>query len=108
MPDNRIPGRLRELIAAGKGKRVVVFGDLIADALRQASGADIAVMNSGGIRTDLPEGDLTYGDIFAVSPFDNYPAFLTLTGREVEQLLRATSRGARGIMQVSNGWKYER
>ena len=38
---------------------------------------------------------------FAVSPFDNYPAFLTLTGREVEQLLRATSRGARGIMQVS-------
>ena len=31
MPDNRIPGRLRELIAAGKGKRVVVFGDLIAD-----------------------------------------------------------------------------
>jgi rfaE bifunctional protein kinase chain/domain len=31
MPDNRAPARLRELIAAGKGKRVVVFGDLIAD-----------------------------------------------------------------------------
>jgi D-glycero-beta-D-manno-heptose-7-phosphate kinase len=31
MPDSRVPERLRELIAAGRGKRVVVFGDLIAD-----------------------------------------------------------------------------
>ena len=77
------------------------LGNLIADALRQASGADVALMNSGGIRADLPEGNLKYGDIFAVSPFDNFPAVLTLTGRELEHLLRITSRGARGIMQVS-------
>ena len=31
MPENRVPNRLRELIVAAKGKRVVVFGDLIAD-----------------------------------------------------------------------------
>ena len=77
------------------------MGNLLADALRQASGADVAIMNSGGIRAELPEGELTYGDIFAVSPFDNFPAILTLTGRELEHLLRITSRGERGIMQVS-------
>lgn len=81
------------------------LGDLLADALRASTGADFAVFNSGGIRMDLPAGELTYGDIFAVSPFDNYPAMVILSGAEIAELLRATSTGARGIMQVS-GLRY--
>jgi len=81
------------------------LGDLLADTLRVATGADFAVMNSGGIRMDLPAGDLTYGDIFAVSPFDNYPAMAILSGAEIAELLRNTTTGARGIMQVS-GLRY--
>jgi 5'-nucleotidase len=81
------------------------LGNLIADALRRATGADIGMMNSGGIRSELPRGDLTYGDIFAVSPFDNYPAMVIMTGAQLVELLRNTSTGARGIMQVS-GVKY--
>lgn len=77
------------------------LGDLIADALRKGSGADIALMNSGGIRSDLAAGNITYGDVFAVSPFDNYPALVVMTGAEVADLLRATTAGGRGIMQVS-------
>jgi len=77
------------------------LGDLIADALRRSAGADVALMNSGGIRSDLPAGDLTYGDIFAVSPFDNYPALVILTGAQLVEVLRGTTTGARGIMQVS-------
>ena len=46
-----------------------------------------------------------YGDIFAVSPFDNFPAVVTMTGRQVRDFLLATTTGARGIMQVS-GLKY--
>lgn len=77
------------------------LGNLIADALRRSAGADVALMNSGGIRSELPRGELTYGDIFAVSPFDNYPALVILTGEQLLELLRATTTGARGIMQVS-------
>jgi 5'-nucleotidase len=81
------------------------LGDLIADALRKSAGADVGFMNSGGIRADLPTGDLTYGDIFAVSPFDNYPTLVILSGAQLIDMLRATSTGQRGIMQVS-GLRY--
>lgn len=81
------------------------LGNLIADSLRRATGADIGLMNSGGIRSELPRGDLTYGDVFAVSPFDNYPAMVIMSGAQLIELLRSTSTGARGIMQVS-GVKY--
>ncbi|HYO78877.1 MAG TPA: 5'-nucleotidase C-terminal domain-containing protein, partial [Thermoanaerobaculia bacterium] len=81
------------------------LGNLIADALRRSTGADVALMNSGGIRSELPRGDLTYGDLFAVSPFDNYPAMVIMTGAQLIEVLRNTTTGARGIMQVS-GVKY--
>ncbi len=81
------------------------LGSLLADALRRSAGADVGMVNSGGIRSDLPAGELTYGDIFAVSPFDNYPALVILTGAQLIDLLRATTTGQRGIMQVS-GLRY--
>jgi 5'-nucleotidase len=81
------------------------LGNLLADALRKSAGADIGIMNSGGIRAELPAGDLTYGDVFAVSPFDNYPTLVILTGAQIIDLLRATTTGQRGIMQVS-GLRY--
>ncbi len=81
------------------------LGNLIADALREFAESDFAFMNSGGIRADLVAGDLTYADIFAVSPFDNYPAIVTMTGAQIVDTLRIMSSGPRGIMQVS-GLRY--
>lgn len=81
------------------------LGNLIADALREYSATDFAFMNSGGIRAELPAKDLTYADVFAVSPFDNFPAVVTMTGAQVVETLRLTSTGVRGIMQVS-GLRY--
>jgi 5'-nucleotidase len=81
------------------------LGNLLADALRRSAGADVGIMNSGGIRAELPQGDLTYGDIYAVSPFDNYPTLVVLTGEQLIEILRHTTTGQRGIMQVS-GVKY--
>ncbi|HEY3054905.1 MAG TPA: 5'-nucleotidase C-terminal domain-containing protein, partial [Thermoanaerobaculia bacterium] len=75
-------------------------GDLLTDAMRRALNTDIAFMNSGGIRAPLRAGDLVYGDIFEVSPFDNYPAVVTLTGAQIIDILRITTNGERGIMQV--------
>lgn len=81
------------------------LGNLIADALREFAESDFAFMNSGGIRANLVAGDLTYADIFAVSPFDNYPAVVTMSGAQVVETLRIMASGARGIMQVS-GLRY--
>jgi 5'-nucleotidase len=81
------------------------LGNLIADALREYAHSDFGMMNSGGIRAELPAKDLTYADVFAVSPFDNYPAIVTLNGAEVAEMLRVMATGVRGIMQVS-GLRY--
>ncbi|HUP61059.1 MAG TPA: 5'-nucleotidase C-terminal domain-containing protein [Thermoanaerobaculia bacterium] len=81
------------------------LGTLLADALREATGADIALMNSGGIREELPAAELQYQHMFAVSPFDNYPAYVFLTGKQIIGILNATTNGARGIMQTS-GLRY--
>lgn len=47
------------------------LGSLITDALRSATGADIALQNGGGIRVSIPKGDITYANIKAVLPFNN-------------------------------------
>ena len=81
------------------------IGNLIADALRAWADADIAFMNSGGIRSNLRAGDLIYSDIFEVSPFENYPAVVEMTGQQIIDALRLTTGGDRGILQVS-GLRY--
>ncbi|HEX9161282.1 MAG TPA: 5'-nucleotidase, partial [Thermoanaerobaculia bacterium] len=77
----------------------------IADALRAAMHSDMAFMNSGGIRSNLRAGDLAYSDIFEVSPFDNYPAVIEMTGAQITQALQLLTSSDRGLMQVS-GLRY--
>jgi 5'-nucleotidase len=78
------------------------LGDLLTDAMRTYMKADIAFLNSGGIRADLPAGTILYSHMFDVSPFDNFPALVTLTGAQVKQTLEITSiGGGRGILQTS-------
>jgi len=81
------------------------LGDLLADLMRSAAGTDLAFMNSGGIRANLPAGDLKYSDVFEVSPFDNFPTVVTLTGAQIAEALRLVADGDHGILQVS-GLKY--
>lgn len=59
------------------------LGNLIADAMRANTGADIALMNGGGIRADIDEGEITMGEILTVQPFQNLQSTLELTGADV-------------------------
>lgn len=45
--------------------------------------ADLAILNIGGNRADIPEGPVRRGDIMALSPFNNYLAFVTLKGSDL-------------------------
>ena len=64
-------------------------GDIVTDAYRITTGADFAITNGGGIRTEIKAGDLTYGDMVALLPYDNYVSIVELTGRELRDLLDA-------------------
>lgn len=81
-------------------------GRLVADAQWQATrapqlgGADLALMNPGGVRTDLrcpasPPCTVTYGEVFAMQPFGNNLVVLTLSGAQLKQMLEDQQRPGR-------------
>ena len=59
------------------------LGDLCADAYLNVMDADVAFVNGGGIRADLPVGDITYGQIVAVHPFGNMACLVEVTGQQI-------------------------
>ena len=63
------------------------LGDLIADGQRKFAAADFAFMNPGGIRADIAAGEVTYGELFNVQPFDNQVVKMQLTGDQIFRLL---------------------
>ncbi|MBO4902056.1 MAG: bifunctional metallophosphatase/5'-nucleotidase [Lachnospiraceae bacterium] len=86
------------------------LGDLCADAYRDQSGADIAFVNGGGIRTGIEKGDITYGDIINVHPFGNMLCVIKVTGQQIWDALEWGAKSLPdedgGFVQVS-GLTYE-
>ncbi len=59
---------------------------------------DFSVYNMGGIRSGLPQGKITVGDINDMAPFENKICFLTLSGEKVQELFRQIAhRGGEGL-----------
>ena len=77
------------------------LGDLCADGYRILSGADIAFVNGGGIRTSIKEGDITLNDILKVHPFGNAMCVIEVTG---QQILDALEWGARAVPSENGGF----
>jgi len=66
------------------------LGYLMADAQRDAAGADIALMNPGGVRIDrLDQGPITIKNVYQLDPFGNELVITKLTGEEIYSLMRA-------------------
>ena len=91
------------------------LGDVIADAqlaYTASAGAQLALMNPGGIRADLPgPGSVTFGDAFTVQPFNNLVVTQTFTGAQLSQVLEQQFAGCLGqtttrILQISAGLTY--
>ena len=89
----------REIVRNREGESPL--GDVLADALREMEHADVALVNPGGIRADIASGELTYGDVYSVLPFENTVATLNLTGEELSRLLYAAYEARRGVYQQS-------
>jgi 5'-nucleotidase/UDP-sugar diphosphatase len=63
------------------------LGNLAADVIRELAGADCAIMNGGGIRMDIPRGEIRLGDIYSAFPFDNYVVAIEVTGKVIWGIL---------------------
>ena len=111
----RVVGRIaaalpRDENAAGES----ALGQVVADAQLAATagaGAQIALMNPGGLRTALAlpaDGLLRYEDLFSVQPFYNNLVTLTLSGEQLVQLLEQQWLGQPRprVLQVSRGFGY--
>jgi 5'-nucleotidase len=93
------------------------LGDIVADAQLAATraedkgGAVIAFTNPGGVRADIPHkenGAVTYADLFASQPFRNQLVTVTLTGRQIKDMLEQQWLDPKRprILQVSKGFAY--
>jgi len=63
------------------------LGDFVADVMRQTTGAEVAIINGGSIRTSIAQGKIEVQDIYAVLPFDNYLVAISLTGAQLKAAL---------------------
>jgi len=68
------------------------LGRLIATAHRERVNADFAVMNSGGIRASIEEGDISYKDVLTVQPFSNTLTYVDMNGAELLDYLNVVAR----------------
>ena len=86
---------------------------LFVDAILWGSDGDIAIHNvTGGIRANLPAGELTFGNVYEVFPFDNVTVILDISGRDLRRIVakqahnhrrRAGIAGMRVFVECSDG-----
>jgi 5'-nucleotidase len=81
------------------------LGNMVADAIlvgaKAMGDAQFSVLNAGGIRNDLPGGNLSYGDLFRVMPFENLVAIVQLKGSELRKMLEIAFSGALGDAPIA-------
>lgn len=71
------------------------FTDLM---LASVPGAHVAVTNGGGLRADMPAGELTYGQLYEAMPFDNRFAIVSLTGAHLRKLVSSNLQRGGAIL----------
>ena len=94
------------------GKRMIRMretnlGDVCADAYRTVLESDIAFVNGGGIRANIPAGDVTYEQIISVHPYSNMACKVKATGQQILDALEMSARNltmnADGELEGENG-----
>lgn len=86
------------------------LANFITDCIRRASGAEIVVTNGGGIRENLPQGEISYGNIFDVLPFNNELMLISVPGAHLRAMIEkecATLPEENGMFVHPSGLRYE-
>lgn len=89
----------------GVARRSQEMQSLITEAWLWAyPAADVAITNLGGMRADLPPGDITLADVVGVMPFENVIVELQLTGEQLEVMLGQDSAAVGGVYRSNFRW----
>ncbi|WP_244933681.1 bifunctional metallophosphatase/5'-nucleotidase [Neobacillus mesonae] len=103
---NRIIGTTSgELTARQNESGESILGDFITDAQREAMKTDFAITNPGGIRADIDAGEITWGEAFTVQPFSNELVKMTMTGKQIRDVLNQQWGTKIQMLQIS-GFSY--
>jgi 2',3'-cyclic-nucleotide 2'-phosphodiesterase (5'-nucleotidase family) len=84
----------------GDGDKESTMGNLICDAMIEATGADFAFQNTSGIKGDFVKGEVTYRDVYKVDAFGNYIVTMDMTGTQVLKICETSVLGYHAIFQV--------
>lgn len=77
------------------------LGDFVTDAMRERAVADVAIENAGGLRWDIPAGQVTKGHVLDALPFVNYLWTYEMTGAQIREVLEHSLTLVHGMAQVS-------
>lgn len=77
------------------------LGNLLADIVVEATGADIGLIHPGTIRKDIPQGDIEVVDVLDTNPFIDPIVVNEVTGRQLKAIMEQSFTLLRGLMQVS-------
>jgi len=79
------------------------LGNWVTDAMRAKADADVALQNNGGIRIDIPKGNITVGTMYYIMPFDNTICTLEMKKSELKSLLEQAFNDADTEKKISQG-----
>jgi 2',3'-cyclic-nucleotide 2'-phosphodiesterase (5'-nucleotidase family) len=81
-------------------------GKYFSEAKRKDAYPDMAFVNYGGLRTSLPKGEITVGNIFELMPFENELVLMKLSGKTMEMFIdKIAERGGDGVSGIKLGFK---
>ncbi len=108
---NRIPGQVYNGVNLPLGSDIA---PLVAKSFYEKSKrADVCIQNAGGVRTSIDQGDITYGEAYAMLPFSNTLFEIDMKGSEIKQVLEDAitnfkdNGGSTGSFPYAYGMKYD-
>ena len=100
---DRVIGTLEIDLNDSRGARSTAAGNVVCDAFLEATGAQLAFTNKGGLRTRLQKGPLTPRMIYELLPFDNSLISMDLTGAQLREILATVVTGRRRMLEIGGG-----
>ncbi len=104
--NSKLPAKYSEVLGAANSwfprlrDRESPLGDFVTDVMLKKSGADVAVYNGRNLRNDLFKGDITYGHLYTVIPYDFNVTVLEMTGKDIKAIMEQ-SLASEDILQIS-------
>lgn len=110
----RVPGQGRSTIAGCKEltwQRGSDISNIVAKGfLEMSKSSDVCIQNGGGVRIDVPAGDISVGTAYTLLPFANTLTEITMTGQQIKDVLEdaveATMTGSTGSYPYAAGLRW--